>query len=269
MFNKRFSTAKRENMRAATDGSCGRLASGSLSGKKALTVQAFLQTWMAESTDLIPDSDNEEDDMRYDSDAPDTHSNIAGSRQRVHVDVNCKKDIYEACIDDMRDEMGSDGKTCTKKQYDKPVSPDYFLKILRQHYKVIMHKHKSHSQCRQCLYYRETLRTKHSTVDKIKLKKGRAAHYAIVYNSRVTYHTLRRLAQERPDKVLSLIVDAVSKYKVELPRCTRDMHWSGFSAYGNQLYTVLVHQNKQDLGNKGGAFNYMVDDAIVGGAMLL
>ena len=65
--------------------------------------------------------------------------------------------------------------------------------------------------------------------------------------------------------MLSLIVDAVSKYKVELPRCTRDMHWSGFSAYGNQLYTVLVHQNKQDLGNKGGAFNYMVDDAVVGG----
>jgi hypothetical protein len=137
----------------------------------------------------------------------------------------------------MRDEIASDGKTCTAKEYDKPISPDYFLKILRQHYKVIMHKHncKIHSQCRQCLYYRETLRKKLSTVDKIKLKKGRAAHYAIVYNSRVTYHTLRRLAQERPDKVLSMIVDAVSKYKVELPRCTRDMHWSGFSAYGNQL----------------------------------
>jgi hypothetical protein len=73
------------------------------------------------------------------------------------------------------------------------------------------------------------------------------------------------LAQERPDKVLSVIVDAVSKYKVELPRCTRDMHWSGYKAYGNQLYTVLVHQNKQDLGNKGGAFNYMVDDAVIGG----
>ena len=72
-----------------------------------------------------------------------THTNIAGSRQRVHVDVNCKKDIYEACIDDMRDEMASDGNTCTAKEYDKPVSPDYFLKIPRQHYKVIMHKHKS------------------------------------------------------------------------------------------------------------------------------
>ena len=46
-------------------------------------------------------------------------------------------------------------------------------------------------------------------------------------------------------------------------------NWGGFSAYGNQLYTVLVHQNKQDLENKGGAFNCMVDDAVVGGAMLL
>ena len=265
MFNKRLSTAKRETLQAGTDGSHARLASGNNSGKKALAVQAFLKTWMAESTDLIPDSDDEEDDMRYDSDAPDTHTNIAGSRQRVHVDVNFKKDIYEACIDDIRDEMASAGKTYTEKEYDQPISPDYFLKILRQHYKVVMHKYKSHSQCRQCLHYRETLRTKVSPVDKIKLKKCRAAHYAIVYNSRVTYHTLRRLAQERPDKVLSVIVDAVSKYKVELPRCTRDMHWSGYKAYGNQLYTVLVHQNKQDLGNKGGAFNYMVDDAVIGG----
>ena len=44
---------KRESLRAGTDGSRGRLAPGSHSGKKALTVQAFLQTWMAESTDLI------------------------------------------------------------------------------------------------------------------------------------------------------------------------------------------------------------------------
>ena len=41
---------------------------------------------MAESTDLIPDSDDEEDDMRCDSDAPDTYTNIVGSRQRVHID---------------------------------------------------------------------------------------------------------------------------------------------------------------------------------------
>ena len=38
---------------------------------------------------------------------------------------------------------------------------------------------------------------------------------------------------------------------------------------GNQLYTVLVHHNKQDLGNKGGAFNYMVDDAVVGGGNVI
>ena len=185
MFNKRLSTAKRETLQAGTDGSHARLASGNNSGKKALAVQAFLKTWMAESTDLIPDSDDEEDDMRYDSDAPDTHTNIAGSRQRVHVDVNFKKDIYEACIDDIRDEMASAGKTYTEKEYDQPISPDYFLKILRQHYKVIMHKYKSHSQCRQCLHYRESLRTKISPVDKIKLKKCRAAHYAIVYPCKV------------------------------------------------------------------------------------
>ena len=125
----------------------------------------------------------------------------------------------------MKDEMASDGETYTEKEYEKPVSHAYFLKIHQQHYKVIMHKQKSHPQCRQCLYFRETLRTKLSTVDKIKVKKGRAAHYAIVYNSRVTYHTLRRLAQERPNKVLSIIVDAVSKYKVELPRCIRYMQW--------------------------------------------
>ena len=74
MFNIRISTAKHETLRAGTDGSRGHLASESHSGKKALTVQAFLQTWMAESTDLIPDSDNEEDDMRYDSDVPHKHT---------------------------------------------------------------------------------------------------------------------------------------------------------------------------------------------------
>lgn len=265
LFNKRIATARNERLNVSTDGSREQ-SSGNNSGRKALAVQSFLKTWMAEATDLIPDSDNEEDDMRYDSDAPDTHTNIAGSRQRVHVDVNCKGDIYEACIDDMRSELASNGdSTFTEKDHKKPVSSDYFLKILAQHYKVIMHKHKSHSQCRQCLYFRESLKKKLNTVDKIKLKKNRAAHYATVYNSRVTYHTTRRLAQDRPDKVISMIVDGVSKWKTELPRCTRDMHWSSFKPYGNQLYTVLVHQNKQDLENKGGAFNYMVDDAVVGG----
>ena len=266
MFNKRITTAKKERTNTSADGCNNDLPTSNKSGRKALAVQVFLKTWMAESTDLIPDSDNEEDDMRYDSDAADTLSNIAGARQRVHVDVNYKTDIFDACVDDLREEMASNGNAAfTEKDYAKPVSCDYFLKILRRHYKVIMHKHKSHSQCRQCLYFREILKTKLSTVDKIRLKKNRAAHYALVYNSRVAYHTTRRLAQERPDKVISMIVDAVSKWKTELPRFTRDTHLSNFKAYENQLYTVLVHQNKQDLENKGGSFNYMVDAAVTGG----
>ena len=82
---------------------------------------------MAESTDLIPDSDNEEDDMRYDSDAADTLSNIAGARQRVHVGVSYKTDIFDACVDDLREEMASNGNAAfTEKDYAKPVSCDYF-----------------------------------------------------------------------------------------------------------------------------------------------
>ena len=50
LFNKQVSTAKNERLKAGTDGSRGRLASGNkaASGRKALTVQAFLQTWQRE-----------------------------------------------------------------------------------------------------------------------------------------------------------------------------------------------------------------------------
>ena len=38
-----------------------------------------------------------------------------------------------------------------------------------------------------------------------------------------------------------------------------------FSAHANSLCTCLVHQNKEDTRNPGGAFNYFIDDAVKGG----
>ena len=151
------------------------------------------------------------------------------------------------------------------KEYEFPVSETYFMKLLREHYKVIMHKHKGFSKCNCCHYYKEQLKKKGSVIDRIKLKKERAQHYALIYAERVEYHTLRRHAQQHPDKMISIIVDSCSKWKTELPRFTRELKLGKFSAHGNSLCTCLVHQNKEDTRNPGGAFNYFIDDAVKGG----
>ena len=64
---------------------------------------------MQEAQDLIPESDDDEEDMRVDYDGPLGYGNIAGKRRRVHVDATVKKDNFLACVDVMRDEMTANG----------------------------------------------------------------------------------------------------------------------------------------------------------------
>ena len=116
----------------------GQLGSGqgaAMSGEqrqaqKSLQVCSFLKRWMQEAQDLIPESDDDEEDMRVDYDGPLGSGNIAGKRQRVHVDVTLKKDIFLACVDDMRDEMTANGGDFNEKEYEFPVSETYFMKLL-------------------------------------------------------------------------------------------------------------------------------------------
>ena len=77
--------------------------------QKSLQVCSFLKRWMQEAQDLIPESDDDEEDMCIDYDGPLGSGNIAGKRQWVHVDVTLKKDIFLACVDDMRDELTANG----------------------------------------------------------------------------------------------------------------------------------------------------------------
>ena len=233
--------------------------------QKATIVCSFLKRWMKEAQDLIPESDDDEEDMPVELDEALGVENIAGKRQRVHVDVTYKQDIYDACVDDMQDEMLAEGVEFSAKDYEFPVSKSYFLKLLQTHYKVIMHKHKGFSKCNACHYFKEELKKKCSVMDRIELKKERAKHYALIYAERVQYHTVRRTGQTRPDQVISMIVDSCSKWKTELPRFTRDLLKGKVTPHGNSLCTCLVHQNKEDPKNPGGAFNYFIEDAVAGG----
>ena len=58
----------------------------------------------------------------------------------------------------MRDELTAAGEDFNEKEYEFPVSEAYFLELLREHYKVIMHKHKGFSKCNCCHYYKEQLK---------------------------------------------------------------------------------------------------------------
>ena len=95
----------------------GQLGSGhgaAMSGErrqaqKSVQVRSFLKRWMQEAQDLIPESDDDKEDMRVDYDEPLGSGNIAGKKQRVHVDVTLKKDIFLACVDDTRDKLTANG----------------------------------------------------------------------------------------------------------------------------------------------------------------
>lgn len=260
LFNKDITSAQEESTAGDNSSSQG------IQAPKATAVLSFLQRYLQEATDLLPESEETEENIPYDVNCADTYTNIAGSRRRVHLDVTSKMDLWDECVADMVDDMKASGQQFTQQQLDAPVSYDYFLKVLGLHYKVIIHKHKNFSQCKECLHYKERLKTQLSVHDRARVKSERAKHYKVVYQERVTYHATRRRAQERPDKWMSIITDAVSKNRTELPRFTRKLtEMSKFQAFKNQLYTVLVHQHKQDSHNKGGAFNFMVPESVVCG----
>ena len=134
---------------------------------------------MQEAQDLIPKSDDDKDDqedMRVDYDEPLGSKNIAGKKQPVHVDVTLKKDIFLACVNDMRDELTTNGGDFNENEHEFPVSEICFIKLLREYYKVIMNKHTDFSKCNCCHYYKEQLKKKGLVIDRIKLKKARAKH---------------------------------------------------------------------------------------------
>ena len=84
---------------------------------------------MQEAHDLIPQSDDDEGDMRVDYDGPLGSGNIVGKRQRVHVDVTLKKDIFLACVDDML--LAIQQETQDFKTFGKTANSDQDLNMTR------------------------------------------------------------------------------------------------------------------------------------------
>ena len=230
---------------------------------KHLRVLTFLQEWSTHAGDLLPDEEEEDESMCYDSKSD--NDGVAGLpvvRKRIHVDVALKSEIWEACCNDLEDEAARDGFSYEGKH---PVSKEHFLAILRKHYKVIIHKYKQFAKCQACFTYKSHLAAAKTAADRAFIRRQQALHYRIIYLERCEYHRVRRLAMRDPRKTLSMISDSISKWKTELPLFNRDLKLAGFHAYGNQLLTCLVHRDCSNNDNPGGAFNYLVDDAVTGG----
>jgi hypothetical protein len=68
-----------------------------------------------------------------------------------------------------------------------------------------------------------------------------------------------------PESSISMIVDAMTKYKTGSPTFSRQTNIPGFRALEQQLYGVLVHADRNNEEYKGGFFGYLVDESVIQG----
>jgi hypothetical protein len=217
-------------------------------------VLRFLREWVLHAQDHIPE------------DVADTV--VEDAPGRVHVDVASKREIWHLCCDELRDEMLAEGAQVSAQELKIPVSENWFLRILDQHYDIVIHKHKRFAQCIVCFMLKQLASRAACAADRLHVKKHRGLHYKTVRLERIEYHLHRRAAQEAPWQVISIIIDGMSKWKTALPLFGRELKFSNFKAYGQQLYGVLVHQDVRKPDYRGGFFGYLVDSAVHGGANL-
>jgi hypothetical protein len=181
---------------------------------KSIAVLAFLQRYMKHATDRVPCMDA---DVEAEGLDPST-------RQRVHLDVARKIEVY----DEFKLHLARLHQADVCLDNVSTVSASYFLKILRENYRVIQHKHSNFSQCYLCFLFRELKARATTELEKMFIQEHREAHYRIVYLERVEYHIIRVLAVTEPASVLSIIVDAMTKYKTGAPTLTRHVNVPGF-----------------------------------------
>ena len=248
-FNAGISNARNEKLK----GNSHKL-SGEQKSELKVAVTAFLDTWIADNSDPIPE---------------DTAFNDRGP-PRVHVDVPRKRDIWEACCAYMKKhygmEVGCRGEDDTP--VADPISLDWFLKILNSKVNVVIHKHKKFSQCVTCFLFKQLMNKCTNAADKTEIRLHRRRHFDTVFAERVIYHQTRNWAKENPELALSMIIDAQTAWRTRGPTLPREVGSgfpSDFEPFGQQLYGCLVHALPGDDAHKGGFFGYMVDDSVKGG----
>jgi hypothetical protein len=227
--------------------------SGDVKKKLSLAIDVFLETWLKDNSDEIPE------DMASFNDL---------GKKRVHVDVARKRDIWDACCLYLernypelkgKAKRGKDGKPCSK---------DWFIKRLNNKVKVVIHKHKKFSQCVTCFLFKQLMAKCTNPADKKEIRAHRKRHFDTVFGERVIYHMSRHWAKDNPEQALSIILDGQTKWRTCGPTMSRQLG-SGFhpdfEAFGQQLYGCLVHSRANDEAHKGGFFGYMVDDSVRGG----
>jgi hypothetical protein len=249
LFNGGISNARNEKLK----GNSHKL-SGEQKSELKVAVTAFLDTWIADNSDPIPE---------------DTAFNDRGP-PRVHVDVPRKRDIWEACCAYMKKhygmEVGCQGEDDTP--VADPISLDWFLKILNRKVNVVIHKHKKFSQCVTCFLFKQLMNKCTNAADKTEIRLHRRRHFDTVFAERVIYHQTRNWAKENPELALSMILDAQTAWRTRGPTLPREVGSgfpSDFEPFGQQLYGCLVHALPGDDAHKGGFFGYMVDDSVKGG----
>lgn len=168
----------------------------------------------------------------------------------------------------MKDELLAEGAQVTPEEFKTPVSEPWFLQVLDEHYEIVIHRHKRFAQCMLCFMLKQLAARAACPADRDHIKKHRGLHYKTVRLERIEYHTNRRNAQLEPARVMSIIIDAMTKWKTALPLFSRELKFGKFKAYGQQLYGVLVHQDVRDEEYHGGFFGYLVDSTVHGGGSL-
>ena len=211
-------------------------------------VVAFLDQWLTENSDSIPE---------------DTAVNDFGP-PRVHVDVPRKVDIWEACCVHFDKHYPDPSRPAGK----PPISEPWFRKIMNDQVDVVIHKHKKFSQCVTCFLFKQLMAKCSNPVDRAEIRAHRLRHFDTVFKERVIYHKTRNYAKENPEEVLSMILDAQTAWRTRGPTLPREVGSgfpSGFEPFGQQLYGCLVHAMPGDEEHKGGFFGYMIDDSVKGG----
>ena len=141
-------------------------------------------------------------------------------------------DIYKLCFQELK------GST---------VTYPYFINILYSRFhNVVFCKQTFLGKCSTCLTLIDArLSTNSAEKDKVEVYKlTRQKHLEFVLQEREAYYARKKLAQDRPNEYMSIIIDYTDKlympWKCNPPKC-----WTGMQRLPLNLFGIIDHGNKK------------------------
>ena len=152
--------------------------------------------------------------------------------RKMHLDAPSRRFVFN--------QMQEDWENCNR---DVPAY-NTFLRVMRDNFSIVVHKHKKFAECEVCSLYKELwAKSRHeSETLRHEIKALRKSHFDQQYIERMEYYIAREQSFSNADDYVCIMIDAMTETSTSVPMQRRSS--KGLAepvAFGTALFGALVH----------------------------